>query len=126
MALVEEYFRPQFEVLLGILDEMLPDDTSQAVVRQMGFSVLGQCLYYRFANEVIRLMTPEEELAGHFQTTQIAEHITRVSLAAIGAAPPLGRTMPAEDGDSASLVGSPQHLNSPPGVVIPWQFHNEL
>jgi AcrR family transcriptional regulator len=108
-ALVEEYIRPQFEVLSGIVRELVPEDTSTAEVRKIGFSILGQCLYYRFANEVNKLLTPEQELETHFQTEQIADHVTRFSLAAIGRTSPISDSGPAADGDAATLIESPQH-----------------
>ena len=106
-ALVEEYIRPQFEVLSGIISELMPKDAPACEIRKIGFSILGQCLHYRFGNEVIKLLTPEQELESHFQTDQIADHVTRFSLAAIAAAADVSYSDPAAEGDAASLVESP-------------------
>ena len=80
-ALVEDYFRPLFELLLAILDEMVPADTPTPKRQQLALSIVGQCLFYRFHKEVIKLMISEEELAAHFAPGQLAEHIAEVSLA---------------------------------------------
>ncbi len=82
--LVEGYFRPQLELLLGVLDEMLPTETSTAKRMQWAFSVIGQCLFYRFSQEIMHMIVPDDEMAGGFATEQLAEHIADVSLAALG------------------------------------------
>ncbi|MCU0959480.1 MAG: CerR family C-terminal domain-containing protein [Pirellulaceae bacterium] len=87
--LVQQYFRPLFEILVGILRELLPEGTPGHVVHQVGFSVIGQCLYYRVAQPVLALLVPTEERAAWFQPQQLADHITRMTLAALGAGPTL-------------------------------------
>ncbi len=82
-TLVHDYFRPHFEMLMGILQAMLPETTPAHVIRMIGFSIVGQCVYYRVAGEVVTLLTPENELREHFTREQIADHITRMCLAAI-------------------------------------------
>jgi AcrR family transcriptional regulator len=106
-ALVEEYIRPQYELLSGIIRQLVPSETSPSDVRKIGFSILGQCLHYRFGSEVIRLLTPEEELESEFQVEQIVDHITRFSLAAIAAVSSFSFSTPATEGDATSLVESP-------------------
>jgi AcrR family transcriptional regulator len=108
-SLVEEYIRPQFDVLSGIVRELVPEETSAAEVRKISFSILGQCLYYRFANEVNKLLTPDQVFETDFQTEQIADHVTRFSLAAMGRTSPLSDSGPTADGGAATLIESPQH-----------------
>jgi hypothetical protein len=88
--MVHEAFRPYFEILLGILRQMLPDDVPPHTVNQLGFSVIGQCVYYRVSEKIVSMLVTEDELALHFAPQQLARHITRVTLAAIGATPPFG------------------------------------
>ena len=88
--LVEEYFRPHFELLQRIIGEAVPPDTPPHTRRQIAFSVIGQCLHYRMAADVIGLLVPAEELASRFTTDQLADHIAAFSLSALGLAPPLG------------------------------------
>jgi AcrR family transcriptional regulator len=87
--MVEDYFRPQFERLLGILRELLPAGTEAYRCRQIGFSIIGQCLYYRVAGKVAAMLTPEDEFEQHYGPAEIADHVTRLTLAALGAEPPL-------------------------------------
>ena len=81
--LVEGHMRPHFEILLQVLGELVPADTPPKQLRQIGFSVVGQCLHYRVANGVISILTPEDERAGCFSTTQLAEHIWQFTMAAL-------------------------------------------
>jgi AcrR family transcriptional regulator len=91
--LVEEYFRPHFELLLGIIDEAVPPDTPMHARRKIGFSIIGQCLHYRIASEVVGLLVPAEEVTSHFTTDKLADHIAAFSLAALGLAPHLGKSV---------------------------------
>lgn len=88
--LIQESIRPSFELLLEILDEVLPQDTPQARRHQIALSIVGQCLYYHMAREVIPLLIEQRELDEHFTPRQLAEHIAQFSLAALGLATPLG------------------------------------
>lgn len=87
--LVRDYMRPDFDLLLGILEELVPAETPRYRREQIGFSIVGQCFFYLAADNVVSLLIPAEELATHYQIDQLAEHIQQVSLAALGAAPPL-------------------------------------
>src|SRR5688572_792656 len=73
--LVQQYMRPQLNVLLGILDEILPPGTPVHVRHQTGFSIVGQCLFYRVAKEVIAVVEPEDELQQNYRLEQLADHI---------------------------------------------------
>ena len=81
--LVEGHMRPHFELLLRVLGDLVPAETPPNQLRQIGFSVVGQCLHYRVASSVISMLTPEDELASCFSTEQLAEHIWRFTLAAL-------------------------------------------
>src|SRR5262245_28932998 len=61
--LVQSSIRPQFEILLQILRELLPDESSDVQLRLMAFSVVGQCLFYHFADPVIRNLLTVDEYA---------------------------------------------------------------
>jgi AcrR family transcriptional regulator len=83
-ALAEEYMKPHFKILSGILQEMLPADAPSHVRTKTAFSIIGQCLYYRVAAEVIGMIVPEEERTEHFQIDAIAEHIAGFTLRSLG------------------------------------------
>jgi len=87
--LVESHFRGRFDVLLGILDEMLPADTPLHKRHQIGFGILGQCLHYRVAGEIVTMLVGEEESAEHYSPEELAETISQVALAALGLGPTL-------------------------------------
>jgi AcrR family transcriptional regulator len=80
--LAEEYFRPHFEMLLGVLAELLPVGTPAHKLRQTGFSIVGQCLFYRVSSSVVEMLTPDAEL-GDFTIEHLADHIAEFTLAAI-------------------------------------------
>ncbi len=85
---VREAVRPNFETLMAILQEALPGDTPEIKRHQIAFSIVGQCLHYRFAAPVLRNLVREEELA-QYDAQNLAEHITGFTLAALGLARPL-------------------------------------
>jgi hypothetical protein len=99
-AIVRDYFQPSFNALLARIDELVPTPVSEAERLKIGFSIIGQCLHYRFGNEVVSLMVPER-LKSEFGIEQIATHITRFTLAAIGSE----RDEPL----AAPLTGDPDH-----------------
>lgn len=85
--LVEEYFRPQFELLCEILRELagewIADTVPEHELQQIAFSVVGQCVHYRVGNAIVTRLIPADERAAHYQTRQLAEHVTRFTLAAL-------------------------------------------
>ncbi len=83
VELVREFIRPHFELLLGILDEILPADVSEVDRHLTAFSIVGQCLYYRVAKPIVALLVGEDEHRG-YDPERLAEHIAAFSLAALG------------------------------------------
>ncbi len=85
--LVEEYFRPQFDSLLEILDEVVPGSTPLHQRQQLAFSIIGQCLFYRFAGGVVTMLVTPADVEQHYDVEQLARHIASFSLAALGLTP---------------------------------------
>ena len=86
--LVADYIRPQFDLLLSILDELVPAEVGIEQRRLIAFSVVGQCLHYRVAGPVVRMLVPADE--HHSYTPErLAEHITALTLAALGRRAPV-------------------------------------
>lgn len=83
--LVRQYIGPQFVLLQSILAELLPAETTAEARRLTGFSIVGQCLFYRVAGRVAALLTPPDD--GPPSLDRLAEHIARFSLAALGRDP---------------------------------------
>jgi TetR/AcrR family transcriptional regulator, regulator of cefoperazone and chloramphenicol sensitivity len=82
--LADDYIRPHFQILLGILDELLPPETPLYRRHQLGFSVVGQCLFYHLNGPIIELLVDEEERRNHYVPRRLANHIADVMLAAMG------------------------------------------
>jgi AcrR family transcriptional regulator len=86
--LVREVIRPMAEVLSGILRELMPG-VPEAKRWLIGFSIVGQCLFYRLAQPIVSMLVGEEEHR-RYDPTLLAEHITQFSLAALGLSKPQG------------------------------------
>lgn len=83
-ALVQEYFRPQMEILMGVIAEIMPAAASVTELQRAAFSVVGQCVFYRLASEIVELMVDTAERETQYAIPALAKHITRFSLTAIG------------------------------------------
>jgi AcrR family transcriptional regulator len=81
--LVGDHFRPTFELLLDIIVEVVGKSLPRHHLEQLGFSIFGQCLYYRVAGEVVAMMVDPSELETHYSTDLLADHIVNFSLAAL-------------------------------------------
>jgi AcrR family transcriptional regulator len=78
--MTKDYFRPFLETMLTIVDEIVGHKLPDFQRNQIGFSILGQCLYYRFLSEITKMMVPADQFAAHFSRSQLADHITKFSL----------------------------------------------
>ena len=87
--LVEDYFRPHFQSLVSILAELAGDRLDEPRLRRLAVGVMGQCFVYRAAGEVVGMLVPQDELEALHTPKDLAEHITRFTLAALGAGPAL-------------------------------------
>ena len=83
--LVQDYIRRQFDLLLAVLGQLLPETTPASERRLIAFSIVGQCLYHRIARPVVGRLVPAEEFR-HYDPEFLAKHIAGFSLAAIGRA----------------------------------------
>ena len=80
--LVQSSIKPQFEILLSILHEMLPAERDHEKLRLTAFSIVGQCLFYHFADPVIRNLLDAEQY-NVLDVEKLAKHICDFSLSAI-------------------------------------------
>src|SRR5262245_60919708 len=82
VELVQQSIRPQFEILQGILRDLLPRETSEEKLHLLAFSIVGQCLFYHFADPVVRNLVAGEEYAG-YDVEKLSGHISGFSQAAL-------------------------------------------
>jgi AcrR family transcriptional regulator len=81
--LVQSSIRPQFEILLAILRELLPSDVSAERLQLTAFSIVGQCLFYHFADPVVRNLLSSKEYSD-LDVAKLAQHILDFSLSSVG------------------------------------------
>jgi AcrR family transcriptional regulator len=79
---VQSIVRPNAELLGRILAELLPH-VPEGKRRLIGFSIVGQCFFHRFAQPIVALLVGEEE-ARNYDSALLAEHIAQFSLSALG------------------------------------------
>ncbi len=82
--IAQSNIRPQFEILQGILRELLPAGVSDEELHLTAFSIVGQCLFYHVASPIIRNLIDGREYAS-YDIGKLADHVTKFSLAAIDA-----------------------------------------
>lgn len=87
--MVRDYFWPHVNLLIDILNEVLPADMPLYRRHQVGFSIIGQCVFYRLTSQVVGLMVGPQELQQHYTVEKLAEHITEFAAAALGLSEPL-------------------------------------
>ncbi len=88
--LSQNHFNPHFELMLNILNEVLPAESPLHTRLQTAQSIFGQCIAFRVTSEASRIMIGEEAMNSHYSPEDLAKHITRFTLAALGLSSPLG------------------------------------
>lgn len=83
--MMQESIRPTMDRLHAIIRRLLPGDVPDHTIRQLGFSIISQCAYYRLQERVVIMLTPEHQFETQFTPDVLAEHIARFSIAAIRA-----------------------------------------
>lgn len=82
-ALVEEFISPMFLQLLAIVSELLPPHTPLIAKQQTTFSVVAQCLLYRYHRPIGRLLVGEEQFQRLLDVEPVARQIIAFSLGGI-------------------------------------------
>jgi AcrR family transcriptional regulator len=86
--LVESYIRPMAGVLHDIVRELVPAQVSEEQRWLIGFSIVGQCLFYKVHRPIAALLLGTER-HGLLNLDLLADHIARFSLAALGGGEPI-------------------------------------
>lgn len=84
--LADEYVKPVAKLMLAVIDELAPAEIPPYRRKQLMFSLVGQCSYYKFHRPIVELLVDEDEAREHYSLPGLADHITRVMLAALGVA----------------------------------------
>jgi AcrR family transcriptional regulator len=82
-VLVEEFISPVFTQLLAIVSEMLPAETPLLARQQTAFSVVAQCLLYRYHRPIGQLLIGEEQFQRLLNVDTVARQIVAFSLGGI-------------------------------------------
>lgn len=82
VEVVREYIRPMADILRGILGELLPG-ADPVQIYMTGFSIVGQCLFYKQNRPIAQLLVGEEQFA-KLDADRIADHITAFTLRGLG------------------------------------------
>lgn len=85
VELVKDFIGPKFKVLMSIVDEFFPKGAAATGRHLAAFSVVAQCLLYRFHRPVGKLLVGNAEYAS-YRVDQLADHIARFSIAGLIAA----------------------------------------
>jgi AcrR family transcriptional regulator len=94
---VEEFIRPMAKALLAILNELLPPAVPVERRFMLGFSIVGQCLFYKQNRPVAALLMGDEAFAA-LDIERLTAHLTAVARAAVAA-------VAQEYGDAAGGTG---------------------
>lgn len=81
-----QFIRPKAMLLRGILAELLPGADPLRLL-MIGFSVIGQVLFYRQNRPVVELIFGKDRVDA-LDAEAVAGHVTRFTLAALGFEPP--------------------------------------
>lgn len=84
---VRDYIQPMAFRLRAIVEGLLPG-ASESRVLMVGFSIIGQVLYYRQNRPISELIFSKDHIDA-LSTDEVADHVTHFTLAALGHAPPI-------------------------------------
>jgi AcrR family transcriptional regulator len=80
--MLDEGIRSLFGQLVGIVSELLPENTDAETILASARSIISQCLFYLFSRSVISRMSPEEKF-GLEDIDRVSEQILLFSLSAL-------------------------------------------
>jgi AcrR family transcriptional regulator len=81
-TVVDQMIRPEAELLMAIVRDVLGHDVHPQRVWQCASSIIGQCLFYHHARPVILRLDPAQTFTPE-AIEQLVDHITHFSLAAL-------------------------------------------
>ncbi len=78
--MVQDFFRPFLEGLMTIVDEIVERELTAQKRMQLAFSIVGQCMYYRFAGSITAWVLEDEGIETGFEIEELVEHVTQFSM----------------------------------------------
>ncbi len=96
-ALVREVIRPKFNHLQALLRDLDPEGDDRRLLA-LAFSVIGQCLHYKMSRPISERLAGTAAFASLLDLNYLTDHITGVTLAALGIGPGIARHAPAGGG----------------------------
>ena len=84
--LIDGYIGPFLKMVFATVEEMVDDSVCESKIHQLSFSVISQCVWYRFAGDINRMVISEEQYSSNFSVNGLAKQIYDFSLAGINAA----------------------------------------
>ena len=82
--MVRDFIRPKFALLESLIDEIVPQKLTPRERHLYTFSIVGQCLLYRFHQPVGKLLVGEAEFQFLSENLDLlADHITRFTLSGL-------------------------------------------
>ncbi len=85
--MAEDYIRPQFELILSILSELVPQKMPRPQLQKIAFSIIAQVVFYKICKPIQMMMVTEAVQKKNFKPKMIADHIFQFSLSALGIHP---------------------------------------
>ena len=81
--LIDGYIDPFIGLVFETVRELMGPDASTALVQQTGFSIIAQCVYYRFADTMNAMVIGEDAYRSDFSVNTLAKQVYDFSLAGI-------------------------------------------
>lgn len=91
-----QHVQRNFEILMRILNLLLPPSTPQHRRIQTALSIVSQCVHYRMARDIIRKLVPNSD-DSTFGPDALATHIIEFVFSALDLAPPFVRQWSGDD-----------------------------
>jgi AcrR family transcriptional regulator len=81
--LIDGYIEPFLDAVFTTVAQLLPEEAPDSLIRQTAFSIVAQCLYYRFADSLNRMVVADGSYDKDFSVNALAGQIYEFSLAGI-------------------------------------------
>lgn len=105
--LIDGYIEPFLKMVFATVEELVDDSVSTTKIHQLSFSVISQCVWYRFASDINRMVIPEAQYNDNFSVNSLAKQIYEFSLSGIRAANVESHHTATAEGNSSTSGSQP-------------------